>query len=61
VRSSDENLDFVPETLTLTLLMARVAAHHKNHAATANDLAVLTNAFNARADFHSGYWLDSAL
>jgi hypothetical protein len=40
--------------LTLSLLVARVAADHINRALTANDFAVLTNALNAGADFHGG-------
>lgn len=40
--------------LTLSLLVARVAADHINRALTANDFAVLTNALNTGADFHGG-------
>jgi len=38
--------------LALTLLMAGIAADHENHAATAHDFAMFTNAFYAGTDFH---------
>jgi len=40
------------EDLALTLLMARVIAHHVDHAAAADELAILTNSFDAGANFH---------
>ena len=47
-----------PHSLTtlsaLALFMARIAADDENHAAAAYDLTVLTNAFDAGADFHDG-------
>lgn len=36
----------------LPLLMARVGAYHEHHAAAANDLTILANAFDAGTNFH---------
>jgi len=40
------------ELSTLTLLVPRIVANHKYHAATTDDLAVFTDALHAGADFH---------
>jgi len=32
--------------------MARIGTNHKNHAATAHNLAVLANSFHAGSDLH---------
>ena len=39
-------------SLTLALLMARVFANDAHGALAADDLALVTNLFDARADFH---------
>jgi hypothetical protein len=41
--------------LALTLLVTRIGTHNEHHAATADDFAVLTNALDARADFHGSF------
>jgi hypothetical protein len=38
--------------LTLTLLVARIGADDVDHAAAADDLAMLANSLNAGSDFH---------
>jgi hypothetical protein len=38
--------------LALALLVPGIAANHEHHAAAADDLAILTNSFDAGADFH---------
>jgi hypothetical protein len=38
--------------LTLALLMARIGADNIDHAAAADDLAVLANSLDAGSDFH---------
>ena len=40
------------QQLTLTLLMARVAAHHVDDALTSHDLAMFTNSLDAGANLH---------
>lgn len=40
--------------LALALLMTRIAAHDVDHAATADNLALVTNPFDAGTDFHGG-------
>lgn len=43
--------------LTLTLFVARIAAHDAHHAAAANDLTLVTNTFYAGFNFHRFTWL----
>jgi hypothetical protein len=39
--------------LSLALLVLRIGANYPNHSAPVNHLALITNLFNARSNFHS--------
>jgi hypothetical protein len=44
-----------PESLTLPLLMPRIATHHVNRPLAADDFAVFTDSFYAGTYFHGIY------
>ena len=46
---------------TLPLLVAGIAADHKNGASTAHNLAVLADSFHTGADFHGQLPIDSTV
>jgi hypothetical protein len=50
--ASSSILRFNTEGSTLALLMTGIGADHVDHAAATDDLAVLTDPFDAGTDFH---------